>query len=387
YRPMNSTTKKHRWWVALVLTVLVVAGILGGRALLQNEDEATIASVVVELGDIERTVTAVGALKPKEYVDVGTQVSGRVEAVHFDINDRVKKGDLIAEIDASTIRATIESDRAQIENLEAQIAQLQAETVLAKQQHERNLRMAESRAVSEDTVDQSQAAVAVSEARVRATRAQLRSAQATLERDLTNLDYTKIYAPMDGTVVSQTTLEGQTVNANQSTPIIVQVANLDLMTVWAQVTEADINRIQPGMSAYFTTLGMPDRRWTGTVRQVQPTPEVKNDVVLYNVLIDVQNDELLLLPEMTVQVFFVLEAAQNVPVVPLTALKKLNGNRYEAAVVTASGVESREVTIGVTSRLLAEVRSGLTVGDRVLIQSALATTESSRRPRIMGPRL
>lgn len=381
------TTKKYRWWVALVSVVLITVGILGGRVLLQNKDETNIASVVVERGDIERTVTAVGALKPKEYVDVGTQVSGRVEAVYFDINDRVEKGDLIAEIDASTIRATVESDRAQIENLEAQIAQLQAEAVLALQQHERNLRMAESRTVSEATVDQTQADVAVSEARVLATKAQLRSAQATLERDLTNLDYTKIYAPMDGIVVSQSTLEGQTVNANQSTPVIVQVANLDLMTVWAQVTEADINRIQPGMSAYFTTLGMSDRRWTGTVRQVQPTPEVLNDVVLYNVLIDVRNDELLLLPEMTVQVFFVLEAAQNVPIVPMTALKKLKRSRYEAEVVTAGGVESREVTIGVTGRLLAEVRSGLTAGDRVLIQSTSATAESGRTPRIMGPRL
>jgi macrolide-specific efflux system membrane fusion protein len=384
---MKSTSTKRRWWVAAIVLLIVIVSAQAARALLQNENGAVVNTVFVELGDIERNVTAVGSLKPKDYVDVGTQVSGRVEAVHFDINDRVSKGDLIAEIDASTILATIEIDRAQVENLEAQISQQEAEAVLAKQQFERNQRMAESRAVSQDTLDQSQASLAVAVASVRATRAQLRSAQATLDRDLTNLDYTKIHAPMDGMVVSQTTLEGQTVNANQSTPVIVQVANLDLMTVWAQVTEADINRIKPGMSAYFTTLGMSDRRWTGVVRQVQPTPEVINDVVLYNVLVDVENDELQLLPEMTAQVFFVLEAAQQVPVVPITALRKLRGDRFEAMVKTDRGVEPREVTIGVTSRLLAEVRSGLKVGDELLTQAKPVDRDSDRGPRMMGPRL
>src|SRR5690606_17919929 len=135
---MKKVNKNRRWWLALAAFAMAVVGVQASRALLKPDSEGTVAITVVELGDIERSVTAVGSLKPKEYVDVGTQVSGRVEAVHFDINDRVVKGDLIAEIDASTIRSTIESDRAEIENLEAQISQQQAETVLAKQQLERN---------------------------------------------------------------------------------------------------------------------------------------------------------------------------------------------------------------------------------------------------------
>lgn len=383
---MNAAFKSP-WLIAPTVIVLLVAAGLGLRAALGGEKKAPLPTTVVEIGDIERTVTAVGSLQPKEYVDVGTQVSGRVEAVHFDINDRVRKGDLIAEIDSSTYEATVQSDRANIENLEAQLAQQRAEAVLAKQQFERNQRMADSRAVSQDTIDQAAAALAVAEASVKATQAQLKAAKATLERDLTNLGFTQIYAPMDGTVVSQTTLEGQTVNANQSTPVIVQVANLDTMTVWAQVTEADINRIQSGMKAYFTTLGMPQRRWTGNVRQIQPTPEIVNDVVLYNVLIDVQNDERLLLPDMTVQVFFVLGEAHDVPVVSMSALRPSGRNRYQATVLTPQGTEPREVTIGVSSRLMAEVTSGLAVGDRVVTAQAASGAPAERRPRMMGPRL
>lgn len=363
-------------------TAIVLALLLAPWLLLRDgsgRKDAAVPTVAVVLGSVEKTVTAVGALQPRDYVDVGTQVSGRVEAVHFDINDRVRKGDLIAEIDSSTYEATVESDRANLDNLQAQLRRLQAEEVLAQQQLKRNLSMAESHAVSQDTVDVAQAGLAVAQAQVLATRAQIKAAQATLERDLTNLGYTQIYAPMDGTVVSQTTLEGQTVNANQSTPVIVKVANLDIMTVWAQVTEADIMKIQPGMNAYFTTLGMPERRWNGIVRQIQPTPEVENDVVLYNVLIDVDNAERLLLPDMTVQVFFVQGQAHDVAVVPMTALRmsRGDGGGYEVLKMTAEGPQPVSVEVGVTSRVLAEIKSGLKVGDQVVSGAATAAAPAA----------
>src|SRR5690606_29538428 len=115
--------------------------------------------------------------------------------------------------------------------------------------------------------------------------------------------------------------EGQTLNANQSAPIVVRIADLDTMTVWAQVAEADIPRIQPDMPVYFTTLGMPERRFQAKVEQIYPTPQTVNDVVLYNVLIDVPNKERLLMTSMTAQVFFLLGEAKNVPLVPMAALR------------------------------------------------------------------
>jgi membrane fusion protein, macrolide-specific efflux system len=193
-------------------------------------------------------------------------------------------------------------------------------------------------------------------------------------------------------VVSQNALEGQTLNAVQSAPVIVQIANLDVMTVWAQVAEADVNRIRPGMPAYFTTLGMPGRRWHGSVRQVQPTPQVENDVVLYNVLIDVDNDEGLLLPSMTVQVFFALGEARDVPVVPLDALipdPQAGPGAYRATVLTLEGAQPRSVKVGLANRTTAQVLSGLEVGERVVVGSAASADAPAVRAggtvRIMPP--
>jgi macrolide-specific efflux system membrane fusion protein len=164
------------------------------------------------------------------------------------------------------------------------------------------------------------------------------------------------------------------------------------MTVWAQVAEADVMKIQEGTSVYFTTLGMPDRRWKGTVKQVQPTPTIKNDVVLYNVLVDVDNSEGLLLPTMTVQVFFTLGEAKNVPLVPLSALqpdRQAGADMYRVTIVTAEGPVVRSVKIGLSNRASAQVILGLQAGDQVILPeqpSAKATASRTNRPN-MGPKL
>ncbi len=368
--------------VLIMLAVVVLAGVLFAV----REFGATRATpghrvVVVESGDIERTVTALGSLQPKEYVDVGTQVSGQLLKMHVEIGDTVKAGDLIVEIDPKVYEIRLRKDQANLENLVAQQAQQEAELALASQQMERNRRLLESRSVSQDVVDERAAAVKVIEAQLRATRAQTRAAQATIEEDKANLGYTKIYAPMSGTVVSESAVEGQTVNAAQSAPQIVRIANLETMTAWAQVAEADVNRIRPGMSVYFTTLGMPERRWQGSVRQVLPTPEILNDVVLYNVLVDVDNTEALLMTDMTVQVFFVLNAARGVPVAPLAALTPVAGeaNQYRARVITPQGIEERVVETGVADRTRIEIVSGLKPGDRLAIP--LDDTAGAPAPR------
>ncbi|HEY0680947.1 MAG TPA: efflux RND transporter periplasmic adaptor subunit [Steroidobacter sp.] len=373
-----------------VLTAAVVAG---ACHYIGQDDEAGLQTVTVTRGDLQKSITAVGSIEPKDYVDVGTQVSGRVMKIHVDIGDRVAKGDLIAEIDPTVYESTVRKDRATLENLKAQLEQQLAESALAATQLKRNQEMRAADAVSQTTVDEADAQAKVAAATVSATRAQIRASEATLEGDLANLGYTKIYAPLDGTVVSQTTLEGQTVNASQSAPVIVQVANMDVMTVWAQVAEADVSRITVGMPAHFTTLGMPDRKWEGKVRAVYPTPEVENDVVLYNVLIDVDNREGQLLPQMTVQVFFTLGEAKDVPLAPINALQAQHdagGNAYKAKVLTDDGVIERDVKIGLTNRSMAQVVSGLLPGDQLIVANAVPPAGGAAqggRMRQMGPRL
>jgi macrolide-specific efflux system membrane fusion protein len=379
---------------ALIVAVLAGCG-FAVNSYFGDKNAAPLNTVAVTQGDIEMTVTSLGKLKPKEYVDVGTQVSGQLKKVNVGIGDRVSKGDLIAEIDATVYQTKIRTGKANLDSLRAQLAQLQAEASLARQRFTRNQGLLTERAISQETVDENQASLKVANAKVAALRAQIKAAEATLDGDIANLGYTRIHAPMAGTVVSQATLEGQTVNASQAAPVIVRVADLDTMTVWAQVAEADIGKVKAGAPAYFTTLGNTERRWKGTVRQVMPTPETVNDVVLYNVLVDVDNREQVLMTDMTVQIFFVLGEARNALLVPMAALQPAKGkdrSLYQARVATPDGIVTRTVKIGVSNRTTAAVESGLQAGDKVVLAQAVPSAASggvnSRSGgRAMGPRL
>ncbi len=360
--------RRSRWWLAAALLLLAIAATLGYR-LVFGETPPSYRMAAVTLGSIETTVTALGKLQPKDYVDVGAQISGQLEKLHVEIGDVVQSGALLAEIDATVYEAKVQADRASLDDLNAQLAQQQAELELAQSQAARNERLLSARAVSQEEVDVTNAALKVARARLVSLKAQIDQAQSQLDEDVANLGYTKIYAPMGGTIVTKAAVEGQTLNANQTAPTIVRIANLATMTVWAQVAEADVVKVRPGMPVYFTTLGLPERRWQGKVRQILPTPEIVNDVVLYDVLIDIANGDGVLMTDMTAQVFFVLGSAQDVPLVPVAALEPAAdgaAGAYTVEVATDRGIERRPVTIGLSNRSTAEVVSGLAVGDEVV---------------------
>ncbi|MGH7964445.1 MAG: HlyD family efflux transporter periplasmic adaptor subunit, partial [Candidatus Binatia bacterium] len=195
--------------------------------------------------------------------------------------------------------------------------------------------------------------------------------------------------------------EGQTLNANQTAPLILQIANLDTMTVRAQVAEADVPRLKEGMPAYFTTLGNTERRWEGRVRQILPSPEVLNDVVLYHVLIDVENADRQLMTGMSTQVFFICGKAENVPVIPAEVLSQRvpdadndRGKAYRVRVLTESGPEERVIHAGLQTRTQAQVTAGLEEGERILVKRPVvsdAPENGARRGGMQrfggGPRL
>ncbi len=235
------------------------------------------------------------------------------------------EGQLLVEIDPSTQQAKVDAGRYSIEMLKAQLAEQRAQYTLARQQYQRQQRLAAGGATRTEDVQSAQAQMLATQARIEMYQAQIRQAQASLRSDEAELGYTRIYAPMSGTVVAVDAREGQTLNAQQQTPLILRIAKLSPMTVWAQVSEADIGRVKPGMPAYFTTLSGEGRRWTGKVRQILPVPPKPLDqsnqgggsptsgsggqsgsgrVVLYTVLVDVDNGDHQLMAEMTAQVFF-----------------------------------------------------------------------------------
>jgi macrolide-specific efflux system membrane fusion protein len=381
----------------LVLVLAVAAGFffLRGTALLHGgAGEGGVNIAEVRKGDIEITVTAQGKLEPKDYVDVGAQVSGQIKKLHVDIGSIVKKGDLIAEIDPKVYQSQVEGDEARIKTLQAQIIEQKAEIKQAEQKLSRNQTLIRTQAISQEALEDTQTALDIARAQLLSLDAQLEEAQSTLTGNKASLGYTKIYAPMDGTVVDQQTKEGQTINASQTAPVIVQVANLDVMTVRAQVAEADVGKLTPDMPVYFTTLGAQGRRWQGVIRQILPTPETVNDVVLYNVLVDVDNKDRQLMTGMTTQIFFVQGSVQGVPLLPVAALGKRapeadDGQNKGYVVHVLDGKTPREKTIavGLMDRTQAQVVSGLAPGDRVLLPSAqpvAAPASSTTAPRRMG---
>jgi macrolide-specific efflux system membrane fusion protein len=339
----------------------------------------------VTKGSIEDVITSQGKLEAKEYVDVGTQVSGQLLKLYVDLGSVVKKGDLIAEIDPKIYESQLQATEAHIKTLSAQKNEQAALVVQAKQKFQRNQDLFKADAISKEVFQDAQTALNVANAQLASITSQIEEANSSLEESKTNLGYTKIYSPMDGTVVSQTSREGQTLNANQSAPVIVQVANLDILTVRAQVAEADIMNLKTGMPVYFKILGSQDRKWPGTVRQILPTPDVVNDVVLYNVLIDVDNKDRQLMLNMSTQMFFTLGKADNVPVVPVSALgRRVNdkdtdaGKAYMIKTSSAGKIEDKLIHVGLMDRTNAQVVDGLAVGDRIAEPNLSSGTDAKK---------
>ncbi|KPA89265.1 RND family efflux transporter, MFP subunit [Pseudomonas asplenii] len=302
--------------------------------------------------------------------------------LHVQPGDIVAKGELLVEIDPSVLTAAVDAGRASLKALKARLLDQRAQHWLASQRLARLRVLAQNGATSLDDLQSAEATLTSTGAQIEQLQAEIVQTSATLKADEARLSYTKIYAPMAGTVISVDAREGQTLNANYQTPDILRIADLTKMTVWTEVSEADIDKIKPGMPAQFTTLSDDQRHWQGKVRQLLPAPPASMDigaskgkmpanskVVVYTVLFDVDNADTALLPQMTAQVVFTRQLAKNTLTVPISALS-LTGtgqDQYTARVQQADGsVDVRHVRIGVRNRDTAQVLEGLTPGDVVL---------------------
>jgi membrane fusion protein, macrolide-specific efflux system len=381
--------RSRRWLLAaLIALALAVAAWLGWERWGGAEPPADYATAVVRRGTVEDVVSALGNIQPRDYVDVGTQVSGQLRRIHVAVGDRVASGDLLAELDPTVYQARVDAGRAQRDNLRAQLEERQARLTLAEQALRRQENLRRANATSQELLEQAQAELRVTTAQIAALRAQIGQTESDLRANEANLGYTRIYAPMTGTVVSITARQGQTLNANQSAPIILRLADLSVMTVQTQVSEADVSRLRVGQETYFSTLGDPDRRYVGALRQIMPTPEVVNNVVLYPALFDVPNEEGRLMTQMTAQVFFVVARALNVLTVPASALRPEPGSSRDAAAVLvpkADGtLERRPVETGISTRTAVEIRSGLAEGE-VVVTGPLPASGNGGRPSETRP--
>jgi macrolide-specific efflux system membrane fusion protein len=385
----KSFTRKQKV-VGLVVLVAALAavGLWSG-----NRGEAQFEVAPVARGNIEATVTAIGTLQPMSSVEVGAQVSGQVLKLHVEPGDVVKKGQLLAEIDASVLQATVDAGRAQQNELQAQLAEQRAQHRLSAQQHERQQQMHKDESTRLEDVQTAEANLAAAVARIAQTQARIVQTQSSLKADEARLGYTRIYAPMGGTVIGIDAKEGQTLNATYQTPTLMRIADLSAMTVWTTVSEADIRRVKAGQAAYFTTLAGDRRRWTGQVRQVLPAPPVAattasnpnqtpvSKVVQYTVLFDVDNKDAELLPQMTAQVSFITASARDVLVAPLSALQPVEQKpqMYTARILGSDDKpQTREVRAGVQDRLAVQVVEGLKEGEQLITGEVVAQNKTRR---------
>lgn len=289
--------------LAAVVIVAIVSFARSGGA-----ETSSYRFVTIERGDLEAVVASTGSLSAVTTVQVGTQVSGQVDEIYVDFNDRVRRGQLIARIDPRLLQQAVRDAEASLERSQADVAQRERE-------FERTRLLHESQGVTDSEYDTAEYNLAVA-------RANLKSALVSIERAQNNLAYTDIYAPIDGVVIERNVDVGQTVAASLSAPQLFLIANdLSEMEILASVDESDIGRIEEGQTARFTVQAYPDETFQGAVRQVRLQSTTQENVVNYTVVVDVKNPDGRLLPGMTATVDFLIDTATDVLMVPNAALR------------------------------------------------------------------
>lgn len=320
--------------IVIVICLALVAAVAWHFLKPKNQQPQYITAEVTR-GDIEDSVLATGDLEATKMVSVGAQVSGQVKKMYVKLGDQVKQGQLIAQIDSIRQNNDLKTAEASIKNQQAQLTTKQANLAKAEAEFNRQKNMYAQDATSKAEYETALAAFKTSQADIAGMNAQIEQSKLTLATSQVNLGYTKIIAPMDGTVVAIVTEEGQTVNSNQSAPTIVKLAKLDTMTIKAQISEADVMKVAEGQKVYFTTLGDSEKKRYATLRQVEPAPESINTetsnsssssstAIYYNALFDVPNEDGKLRIDMTAQVYIILAEAKNVLTVPSASLQTSN---------------------------------------------------------------
>ncbi len=387
--------------VFLSLAVLLAGGYLLHRALTPPPPPSYL-SAIATVADIQDVVLASGTVKAYKQVSVGAQVSGQIKSLKVALGDRVKRGQLVAEIDSLTQANALASAEYSLQNLQAQLRAKEASLKQAQLAYARQQMMLAGDASSRENFESAEATLNTTRADIAALQAQIKDGAIKVDTARLNLGYTRITAPIDGEVVAIVAQEGQTVNANQSTPTIIKVARMDTVTIKAQISEADVVRVKPGLPVFFTILGDPEHRYRTTLRAIEPAPDsilqddtatstttstsssASSTAIYYNGLLDLPNPDGKLRISMTTQVNIVLSEAKDALVVPSTALGSKDAQgRYTVRVLDQQGhAQERQVRIGINTNAQVQVVEGLKAGERVVTGTALpgaAESSSERR--------
>ncbi len=326
---------------------------------------------------ITQVVEASGTINPVNIVSVGSTVSGLMKAIYVDYNSEVKKGQLLAQIDPANFQAAVDQNTAQINNAEANLARLNAEMVYAQKTYTRYKNLYAKNFIARSELDHAESEYLAKKASIGAQKASIAQARASLHTSLTNLGYTKIIAPVDGTIIKRAVDVGQPVAASFQAPELFTIAqDLKKMQIEVNVSEADIGRVKEGQEADYTLDGYQDSVFHGTVTQVRLNSTTTSNVVTYTVIVSVDNEDLKLKPGMTANVSIITNKSENVLCAPSVALKyspDSSGKKYKEQgiwILENNNPERINIKQGASDDTYVEVISKkLKQGDKVIVGS------------------
>jgi len=390
--------RKKSILIGISVLLLVTAGAATAKIFFSSPKITYITASVARM-DLEESVLATGILKAFKTVEVGAQVNGQLKTLHVALGDTVQKGQLLAEIDPVLPQNTLKDAQAQVDNLQAQKRSKQALLQQYELAYQRQSQMNAKDAASRADLESAQAQLESTRYDISALDAQIKKAIIAVDTAKANLGYTRIHAPIDGTVISIDTEEGQTVVSNQSATTILTLATLDTMTVKAKISEADVTRVKPGLPAYFTLLGDSDTRYYGTLRAIEPGPVSSGattdgtgsstSAIYYYGLFEVPNPDNTFKVSMTAQVAVVLDQAKQALCIPISALgEKQSDGKTTVRVLAGGQAETRTIRTGISNNVQIQVLEGLKEGEAVIIgdSSSLPKTDSDSMPAPPGGR-
>jgi len=380
--------------IAIISAIIIGVAVAGFFLLRGRGNELQFGTDKVVRGDIEMAVTATGTVNPVTTVLVGTQVSGTIKNIYVDFNSPVKKGQLIARIDPALFEAQVNQARANLFAAKANLEKAEATLVDTKRTMERNKELLAKNLIAQSDLDTAETNYETAKASVSAAKSQVAQNEAALSSAETNLFYTKIESPVDGIVVSRNVDVGQTVAASFQTPTLFSIAqDLTKMQIDTNVAEADIGNVKVGQDVEFTVDAYPDITFKGRVWQVRNAPITVQNVVTYDVVIQVANPELKLKPGMTANVSIIISLKKDVLKIPNAALRFKPVERNKTSIQQkGAGVWILEqekpkrvpVSTGISDGSYTELVSGkISEGQEVIVESLT----KAKPPAPTGPRM
>lgn len=387
---MLHLSKKNVFLFALV----ALAALFGCKAWFKDEPVSYITEPVIRK-NIEKTVNATGEVKAIELVTVGAQTSGKIEYLPVKVGQRIQKGDLIAQIDSTTQENDVNSTKAKLTSLKAQLNAAEISAKIAEKQFIREQRLLKKNAASQEDFENAKDAFEAAKAKVTELKASIAETALALNTAETNLEYTKITAPLDGVVVSVPVKTGQTVNAAMNTPTIVQIADLSQMEILIEISEGDIGKVQTGAKVTYTVLSAPETVYETTLKSIDPgltlltngeyTEVVGSDEAIYYYgRLVVDNPDGALRIGMTTQNVIYVAQADNVLTVPVLAVKKDGAQSY-VNVLTPTGIQRHAVITGLSDGVDIEIKSGVSDHDTVVIAQMSESEVTKKKDKFKRP--